>query len=182
MTNKIWPHAKEESWWDGPERFKFINRAEVSMIQTETLVRTITTLLGINGIDAGGPTGGHLIQSVNIDNNSGADRIADASALPYADGCLDYVFSSHTLEHIPNTQQVLKEWLRIIKPCGYIIIVMPDRRLHLHDPTCKRLGEWAPSEMTPDELLEIVDKLDVDVLSFNTRNNNFDFEMILRKR
>lgn len=180
--SKIWEHAKDESWWDGPERFKFINRCEVSMIQTEVLVRTIKLLLGDNGIDVGGPTAGHIIRSVNIVECHGVDKVADGAKLPYEDESLDYVFSSHTLEHILGTEEVLKEWLRVVKKGGYVIIVMPDKRFHLHDPENKKLGEWAPEEKSPEQLYEIIKKFNVDILSFNARKNNFDFDVILRKR
>jgi len=179
--NKIYPHAKEESWWDGPERFKFINRCEVSRIQTETLMRTIKVLLGDNGIDVGGPTFGHILKSLNIIKGDGVDIIANGAKLPYDDESLDYIFSYHTLEHIPNTEQVLKEWLRVVKRGGYVIIVIPDKRYHLHDPNNTKLGEWAPEEKTPEELYGIIEKLNADILSFNTRNNNFDFEFLIKK-
>ena len=180
--NEIYQHARDVSWWDGPERFKFINRCEVSMIQTEVLVRTIKVLLGDNGIDVGGPTAGHVLKSANIIECDGVDKIADGAALPYEDESFDYVFSSHTLEHISGTEHVLKEWLRVVKEGGYVIIVMPDKRFHLHDPDNKKPGEWAPEEKNPEQLYEIIKRLDVDILSFNTRNNNFDFDAILRKK
>ena len=151
MKRDIYLHAKEESWWDGPERFKGINRNEVSMIQTESLIWFIKVFLGNNGIDVGGPTvcGGNLrnrIKSINIIDSEGVDIIANGDNLPFEDESLDYVFSSHTLEHIENTENVLKEWLRAVKKGGFIILVMPDKRFHLHDPNDKRLGAWAPEE------------------------------------
>lgn len=39
----------------------------------------------------------------------------------------DFVFSSHSLEHIANPMKAIKEWLRIIKKEGYIIIVVPEK-------------------------------------------------------
>jgi SAM-dependent methyltransferase len=39
----------------------------------------------------------------------------------------DFVFSSHSLEHIANPLKAIKEWLRITKNGGYIIIVVPEK-------------------------------------------------------
>jgi predicted SAM-dependent methyltransferase len=44
----------------------------------------------------------------------------------FADGALDYVFSSHLLEDFPDTEAVLKEWLRVLKPGGKLVIGCPD--------------------------------------------------------
>jgi len=39
----------------------------------------------------------------------------------------DFVFSSHSLEHIANPIKAINEWLRIIKNHGYIIIIVPEK-------------------------------------------------------
>ena len=41
----------------------------------------------------------------------------------------DFVFSSHSLEHIANPLKAIEEWLRIIKNEGYIIIIVPEKSL-----------------------------------------------------
>lgn len=41
--------------------------------------------------------------------------------------CYDFCFSSHVLEHIANPLKAISEWLRIIKPNGSIIIVVPEK-------------------------------------------------------
>ena len=41
----------------------------------------------------------------------------------------DFVFSSHSLEHIANPIKAIKEWLRIIKNEGYIIIIVPEKSM-----------------------------------------------------
>jgi len=43
--------------------------------------------------------------------------------------CYDFCFSSHSLEHIANPLKAIKEWLRIIKNGGHIIIVVPEKSL-----------------------------------------------------
>jgi len=43
------------------------------------------------------------------------------------DEIYDFCFSSHCLEHIANPLKAIKEWLRIIKKDGYIIIIVPEK-------------------------------------------------------
>ena len=55
-----------------------------------------------------------------------------------ADHSYDFVLSSHSLEHIANPVKALGEWMRIIKPGGAFIVVLPDYRLtfdHRRRPT-----------------------------------------------
>lgn len=44
----------------------------------------------------------------------------------FANQSMDFVFSSHLLEHITNYKAALKEWLRVIKTDGYLILYVPD--------------------------------------------------------
>jgi len=39
----------------------------------------------------------------------------------------DFCLSSHSLEHIANPLKAVCEWLRIVKPGGHIIIVVPEK-------------------------------------------------------
>jgi SAM-dependent methyltransferase len=40
----------------------------------------------------------------------------------------DLILSSHSLEHLANPLKALFEWYRVLKPDGYILIVVPDKR------------------------------------------------------
>ena len=43
------------------------------------------------------------------------------------DEVYDFVFSSHCLEHIANPLKAVKEWIRITKKDGFIIIIVPEK-------------------------------------------------------
>src|SRR3990167_6791330 len=72
---------------------------------------------------------------IGVDNGAewgttgrGADVKADAHDLSlFTDGSCDAVFSSHLLEHIQyeDVPAVLKEWMRVIKIGGYLILYLP---------------------------------------------------------
>lgn len=56
--------------------------------------------------------------------------VCDLRAIPVPDQVFDIVYSSHTLEHfgINNVQQVLKEWVRILKVGGELRLAVPNLR------------------------------------------------------
>lgn len=43
---------------------------------------------------------------------------------------LDYVYSSHTLEHMTDSGLALRNWWRVVKPGGYLILYIPERDLY----------------------------------------------------
>ena len=42
----------------------------------------------------------------------------------------DFVYSSHTLEHLRNPRVSIKNWWRVLKPGGYLILYLPHRDLY----------------------------------------------------
>jgi SAM-dependent methyltransferase len=53
--------------------------------------------------------------------------VALGDDLPFKDGTLDYVLSSHVIEHFFDPVKALREWHRVIKPGGYIFIIAPHK-------------------------------------------------------
>jgi SAM-dependent methyltransferase len=62
------------------------------------------------------------------------DFLSDALALPVPDDTLDYLCSSHVLEHLPNTLAALHEWHRVLRPNGWLYLVVPDKRYTFDAP------------------------------------------------
>lgn len=46
----------------------------------------------------------------------------------FRDEVLDFVYASHLLEDFPDLGSVLKEWLRVLKPAGHLILFCPDEQ------------------------------------------------------
>jgi SAM-dependent methyltransferase len=42
----------------------------------------------------------------------------------------DFVYSSHTLEHLENPAEAIKNWFRVLKPGGFLILYIPHRDLY----------------------------------------------------
>jgi ADP-heptose:LPS heptosyltransferase/predicted SAM-dependent methyltransferase len=59
------------------------------------------------------------------------DIIMDATRLSiFASNSLDAAFSSHLLQIVDDPFKVLKEWWRVIKPGGYLILYLPHKELY----------------------------------------------------
>jgi hypothetical protein len=61
-------------------------------------------------------------------NKKGKVIINDAVNISQIDNeRYDFCFASHSLEHIANPLKAIKEWLRILKNNGHIIIIVPEK-------------------------------------------------------
>lgn len=55
------------------------------------------------------------------------DVVAPGDALPFDNDSMDYVISSHVIEHFYDPVKSIKEWLRVTKPGGMIYIIAPHK-------------------------------------------------------
>lgn len=67
---------------------------------------------------------------VDIVPRPAADIVAPANAIPLADGSADEVLSVHQVEHCFRWEvpPMLREWFRLLKPGGRLVIECPDLR------------------------------------------------------
>jgi SAM-dependent methyltransferase len=76
-----------------------------------------------------GPTRIAGFETLNIQPGRDIDYVLDASKrLFFPSGSFDLIYANHVLEHIPwyQLEAVLAEWVRILKPDGWIEIWVPD--------------------------------------------------------
>ena len=69
--------------------------------------------------------------------------LADARDLPFADNSYASIFSISTLEHIENSDKVLKEAYRVLKPGGIIFLTLETNEVDsatFYRPFLKRIG------------------------------------------
>lgn len=67
----------------------------------------------------------------------------DGTSFPFADEMFDAIYSSHCFEHIAPWKEVLQDWYRILKPGGFLIIVVPHQLLF-------ERKRYLPSYFNPD--------------------------------
>src|SRR5437016_4665411 len=99
---------------------------------------------GLRGIEIGGSAHNQFgLQTLNFDNSVETvfkakevamcgttlkiDVVAQGDELPLASDSIDFVLSSHVLEHFLDPIKALKEWRRVVKDGGYIVAVVPHK-------------------------------------------------------
>jgi SAM-dependent methyltransferase len=55
------------------------------------------------------------------------DIVSPGDQLPLDDNSVDFVLSSHVIEHFADPIKALKEWYRVVKPGGHLYIVAPHK-------------------------------------------------------
>jgi len=109
----------------------------------------------------------------------GADAIQeggkeDAYNLPsYEDGSLDFVFSSHCLEHLDKYKDALKLWIQKLKRGGILFLYLPHKDMKLWNPGGLWVGEghkWIP---THEALTEDFKRLGLKIIDVNKDKDTY---------
>lgn len=53
--------------------------------------------------------------------------VGEAGKLPVAAASYDFVMSSHVIEHCANPIGAVQDWIRTVRPGGYVLIAAPDK-------------------------------------------------------
>lgn len=101
------------------------------------------------------------------------------------DESFDFVYSSHTLEHVVDPVETLSNWWRILKPGGHLVVVVPDEDLyehgqwppvfntdHKHTYALAKRESWSPVSRNIDELLK---GLGGEIIKLERVEENFVF-------
>ncbi|RMH35252.1 MAG: class I SAM-dependent methyltransferase [Gammaproteobacteria bacterium] len=85
------------------------------------------------------------------------------------DNAYDFLHSSHCLEHMDDPYVALRNWVRVTKPSGYIIVTVPDEDMyeqgqwpskfnmdHKHTFTIYKTQSWCPASINVLDLLKSV--------------------------
>ncbi|MBM3546062.1 MAG: class I SAM-dependent methyltransferase [Alphaproteobacteria bacterium] len=149
-----------------------------------------------------------LVKSVRAWDMPDGDAMLMASV---ADASLDFVHSSHCLEHLEDPYVALGHWLRICRPGGYLVVIIPDEDLyeqgvfpstfnptHRWSFTISKRESWSPRSVNLLDLLgrfnDVADVIKVELLdhAYLYGMDRFDqtlmpvteaaIEFVLRKR
>lgn len=142
-----------------------------------------------------------LVQGSVIDIGCGSDPISpSARCFDIDDGDANYitkfihvtydcVYSSHCLEHMVDAKLALKEWWKLVKPGGYLILIVPDEDLyeqgefpsrfnsdHKWTFTISKRSSWSPVSIN---LLDLAKSLpSIEVISIELQDLNYDRSLL----
>ncbi|MDB5763832.1 MAG: methyltransferase family protein [Herminiimonas sp.] len=143
-----------------------------------------------------------LFKGKVLDIGAGKDPvIPDAVAFDLADGdaneikkfapeSFDCVYSSHCLEHMWNPGLTLKNWWSLVKPGGYLFLIVPDEDLyeqgsfpstfnpdHKHTFTIGKKKSWSPNSINVFDLCKSLENGSIENIALNdiSYNRNLAF-------
>ena len=109
----------------------------------------------------------------------------DPLDLPFKDGVLDYVYSSHCLEDFVDTAAVIREWLRVLKVGGYLVLFLPDQRTYAQDCAARGIppnGAHVHSDFSLDFVRsKLPSNCRVVHQLFPVPGNSYSFDLVLQK-
>lgn len=83
----------------------------------------------------------------------------DGVIIPFPDNGFDYVYNSHCLEHISDYKASIREWYRVTKVNGHIVIVVP--HMYLYEKKLSLQSRWNGDHKrfyTPSSLLKEIEE------------------------
>ena len=107
-------------------------------------------------LDIGGGYGRSLIPNATSVDLDYPDY--DGTTLPFFDNSQDAVFSSHCLEHVDDPINTIREWFRVVKVTGFLVLVVPHQ--YLYERKLALPSRWNKEHMrfyTPASLLAEVE-------------------------
>lgn len=123
--------------------------------------------------------------AVGVDRNPffRPDRVCNAARLPDPDNSVDSITVVHAVEYFWNTEAALAEWLRVLKPGGYLAMILYDRRflppLKIGHP---EFDKGFRHTFAPDEFMALLNRLQgVRVVQFDTLRDGHSFDAVCRK-
>ena len=93
----------------------------------------------------------------------------------------DFVHSSHCLEHMVDVYEAMRNWIRVLKPGGYLIVTIPDEDLyeqrvfpsrfnadHKWTFTMAKSFSWSPRSINVIDLIKaFCDELELERLTLH---------------
>jgi len=101
----------------------------------------------------------------------------------FAAGSMDFVYSSHFLEHVEDTEATLREWWRVIKPGGYLVLYLPHKGFYPnigepgHNPEHKH-------DFLPEDIVRVMERVGSwDLVENEDRNerDEYSFFQVYKK-
>jgi ADP-heptose:LPS heptosyltransferase/predicted SAM-dependent methyltransferase len=108
--------------------------------------------------------------------------VEDCAKLPYEDGEMDFVFSSHLLEHVQDYYAALAEWWRVLKVGGYLVLYLPHADLYprIGQPGSNPDHKW---DFYPSDIVDVMRAYDCRMLINERRDEGreYSFFQVFKK-
>lgn len=98
----------------------------------------------------------------------------------------DFVYSSHLLEDFEDTETVLREWVRVLKPGGNLVIYCPDEMVYRAH--CTATGQTYNeahkiANFNLDHVRRALESIpDIFIVHYIEHVDEYSFEIVARKR
>ena len=157
--------------------------------ESRKIVWEVAPYLKGRGVDLGAGLFKVLPQAISVDNGNHEQfnqfahpdlRVETCEKMDIlASQSMDFVYSSHLLEHIENWQAALTEWWRILKVGGSLVLYLPHADFYPH---CGEPGANPDHkhDFLPITIVNFMETLSGwDLLENQERNNDDEYSMLL---
>ena len=163
-------------------------RAEDPYIaESKKIVWEVALYLRGRGLDIGAGDFKVLPHAISVDNMHHSqfgfsvkpDVMSEATDLSvFGTHTMDFVYSSHTLEHIEDYPKALKEWWRLVKHGGYMILYLPDEDEYpkVGTPGANPDHKW---DVNYDKVVAAMEQMrGWDLIDFQKRNADDEYSLL----
>jgi ADP-heptose:LPS heptosyltransferase/predicted SAM-dependent methyltransferase len=157
--------------------------------ESKKIVWEVAPYLRGRGLDLGAGTFKVLPHVLSVDNghheqfghNIHPDiRVETCEKMDiFASQSMDFVYSSHLLEHIENFKAALIEWWRLVKVGGYMVLYLPHKNFY---PNIGKPGanpDHKHDFLPKDIINAMFDRKGWDLVECQERNDDMEYSMLL---
>lgn len=156
--------------------------------ESQKIIWEVAEYLRGKGLDVGAGTFKVFPHVISVDNGHHAAfnhvikpdvKVDDAVDLSiFGSQSMDFVYSSHLLEHIEDYPRALKEWWRLVKQGGYMVLYLPDEDQY------PKVGEEGANpdhkwDVSYDKLIAaMADMRGWDLIDFQKRSADDEYSLL----
>lgn len=162
--------------------------------ESKKIVWEVAPYLRGRGLDVGAGTFKVLPHVISVDNCVDTQlfgiqlmpdvkvKSADDLAI-FASGSMDFVYSSHLLEHMNDPEKTLREWWRVLKPNGYLVLYLPHEDLYpkIGEPGANPDHKHNLDESKVTNWMQRIGSWDLERCEKRDQDDEYSFLMVFKK-
>lgn len=149
------PECVREIWYEHFHRYVFarqlvtgLNVLDAACGEGYGSALLATAALSVTGVDLSESAIAHARGRYSADHLR--FMVSDCLELPFEDDEFDCIVSFETLEHLENHQGLMREFRRVLKPGGFLLLSSPDKAVY--SDQLKTRNQYHARELYRDEL------------------------------